>query len=614
MSEAGDMINSVFLTFDKGEDSYLQQYSRVVMVKVFFAASLVTWYKWEANDLTCNIHKNETFSSSIMQQSCWNSGVYVYKEIQNSHLYGIPDSFYLDGTFENGTLCKSNTSCRNSSACIDETGCKSMTKVYFKQYQYIHLFLLVISLVYWIPYWIFEFIESDIISLKHQLTTIQEILNAQDIKFNKKPLEYQQVQSDLSGSQIKRYFDQMVNIKKGMKSKKLEEASKIIKETYFTTPCEKIEEKVKAKINEIREPAKIIFRLFYAAVNLVPLLLIDWIYHGYFVSLGVRWIKRNQTYSIYNEYQGNAFLPIIAFCDVHKITGLSRDVIGQNKLVCEVAKHAYTRYVFLVLWIAIFIGLIIAPLDAVIDSCELVQTYRKYKRINKIQIQDQQHNVTELETKMKMKRIQMTLRRIRYFLLIKESNEQLLEKVLTQIFHDEAVALQPIGTNKQRKRGRRRRKQRKEIDDDLEDEDEVKKRPALLNREQCLSVTAKPSLNHYGYTLCPVLDSRARPVSAPPSMFQNIKEEEEDEEIESERTEPVEERIELINITSDILCTLGGSCEHGDTENRSVEKAALFEDMMEGVKDSGTPINERLNNDMPEIFGKSSPRQHYISE
>ena len=593
-SDLTDIINSVFLTFDKREDSYLQQYSRVVMVKVFFAASIATWYKWQPKDMTCNVLGNSSYKTSIVPQVCWNQGVYVYKELRDSKFYGIPDDLEFNGKYENGTLCKINSTIET----VDGS-CKRLTKVYFKQYQYIYLILLLISVIYWLPYWIFELIESDIISLKHHLDSMQQVLISQDCKFNKKPLEKEQLNCDLSDIKIKRYFHTMIKIKETMKSTKLKEAAKIIKVIFFATPCEKFPEQFKTKLDDIREPCKIIFRLCYAAINLIPLFLIDYVYDGHFLSYGVNWMKWDQVQLQYNEHLGKVFLPIITFCDIHKVVNIEYDIIDRSKLTCEVSKHAYCQYVFLLLWIAIFIGFIIAPLDAVIDLVELGKTYRKYFRINKIKIKDESHNIFELEKKMKEKNIQMNMRRIRYFLLIKESNEQLLEKVLDEIFEEGAV------TKQKRKRKRRMKEY------PYKDKGNMTRKMAMEEKQQCnerymeygcqsASENTKAMLRGPSKLSRPKKEMTLMTSRSPPSIFSKIEEE--------------EENIELENIRHSIIGGLGG-CVAESLENINRDPS---EDI-EGEHHYLLPSMEKADREdvkehQSDEIGKKSASEYFMSK
>ena len=68
---AAQLARGLLLTFkedgEQGEDSYLQQYSRVVMVKVFLAAAVLCGLKGQYDDMTCHLDKNSEYSSVVPQ-------------------------------------------------------------------------------------------------------------------------------------------------------------------------------------------------------------------------------------------------------------------------------------------------------------------------------------------------------------------------------------------------------------------------------------------------------------------------------------------------------------------------------------------------------------------
>merc|ERR1712193_26994 len=82
-----------------------------------------------------------------------------------------------------------------------------------------------------------------------------------------------------------------------------------------------------------------------------------------------------------------------------------------GKLICEVNKHSYLQYVFLLLWIFIMVGVLLSPLDCLLDIVDLWRTYHVY-----------------LHQEFKCKAGSM--RQVRYLVMLRKQNKLLLDKVI----------------------------------------------------------------------------------------------------------------------------------------------------------------------------------------
>ena len=68
---AAQLARGLLLTFkgsgDQGEDSYLQQYSRVVMVKVFLVAAILCGMQGHFKDMTCHLDADSPYTDVVPQ-------------------------------------------------------------------------------------------------------------------------------------------------------------------------------------------------------------------------------------------------------------------------------------------------------------------------------------------------------------------------------------------------------------------------------------------------------------------------------------------------------------------------------------------------------------------
>ena len=113
-----------------------------------YSCVLLTGLYWYTDKLTCNSRFNRpTIADVYVDNACWLKGLYLHKElmtINTTYHYGIT---YISITHINnvGNLCG-----------VESTTCRPMTPVYITTYQWMPVFLLVLTFVLHIPYYIFQ--------------------------------------------------------------------------------------------------------------------------------------------------------------------------------------------------------------------------------------------------------------------------------------------------------------------------------------------------------------------------------------------------------------------------------------------------------------------------
>ena len=151
------------------QDSYSDQFSRIFLLKVMFIGALFTGISWYSDKINCLIPKDQT-DVSFVSSACWINGVYIYEEIRTHSndvgYYGLPRTINTDGVDSHGALCSTELRGSNAMKKIPNPGCTPMKKTFFLQYQYMTFFLIALGSLYYAPYTIFKFVNSDLASLK----------------------------------------------------------------------------------------------------------------------------------------------------------------------------------------------------------------------------------------------------------------------------------------------------------------------------------------------------------------------------------------------------------------------------------------------------------------
>ena len=252
-------------------DSLSDRYNRIFMVKMLTVGTLFLGFNWYADRIHCIVSSTDHLSSDFVSEACWTQGFYIYesvlKEKDTVAYYGIPSNLDNDGRFEsNGKFCASNTARAN----VRDPDCIPMEKTFFVQYQYMPFFIASLCLLYYIPYIVFRMVNRDLVSLKIDLKTAQDVGH--------------------------------------------------IMETYFCRTSDSHTNKMRVKVI-----INYIIKIGYILSNLSSFFLVNEIFNGRFVDYGFSWsIWNSMGNEIAYDYMGitqrprpgNIVMPTFGICEV----------------------------------------------------------------------------------------------------------------------------------------------------------------------------------------------------------------------------------------------------------------------------------------------------------
>ncbi|XP_057312890.1 uncharacterized protein LOC130654346 [Hydractinia symbiolongicarpus] len=147
-------------------DSLFDRYSRVFMTLVLILSGLIMIVEFYAHGMSCMITNGHPSLHLQIHNWCWSNGLFIYKELvqfpNSSFYHGLPENLYETGMIENTT-----------STCIlygwrknKVEGCKAMTREYFRQYQWLPFYFVFLAFLYYAPYSMFKFVNTDLLSLR----------------------------------------------------------------------------------------------------------------------------------------------------------------------------------------------------------------------------------------------------------------------------------------------------------------------------------------------------------------------------------------------------------------------------------------------------------------
>lgn len=298
------------------QDSYTDQFSRILMAKVMMMTAAITGISWMKDKLTCIVPKNHDVTGGFVSKACWINGLYVYRGLKTedeSFYYGIPHDISYDGINKYGTLCSTRYSANLPGSC------QAFEKTFFLQYQWFPIGVAALSFLYYLPYLLFRVVNAD-----------------------------------------------MNEVKDAIKDKKVDEVNyaEVIK-TFFSR-------KAKTSISHLRARVllNIVIKVLYVVVNLVSMLIIDYAVNGNFMNYGPDWASwtgrsnegRHDYTSITGETKaGQNLLPSFGLCQVQSSgQDVKNTVINVQTYVCELSQHILYQYILLVLWYALVFGIIVS--------------------------------------------------------------------------------------------------------------------------------------------------------------------------------------------------------------------------------------------------------------
>ena len=241
--------------------------------------------------------------------------MYVYRELKGRAdeiaYFGIPTNIDWDGILPSGVLCHTKTKMRGHVI----QNCKSLTKTYYLQYQWMPFFVATLCVLYYLPYLLFRSVNPDLISLKDTLKGGEA--KAQDI--------------------VTSYFNRNTT---------------------------------SVRLHRFRVAMNIVVKLLYLVANLIAFLSTDHLLNGDFVDYGNQWHKWAQlNNSVAYDYMGlrdhpkpgNFLLPPFGLCDLSEVSRDQRHVTeNSHRLVCELSQNVLYQYALLVMWWMIVVGITVS--------------------------------------------------------------------------------------------------------------------------------------------------------------------------------------------------------------------------------------------------------------
>jgi len=308
-------------------DSYSDQFSRILMVKVMMVGTLLVGLNWYSDKMQCIMSSGATVGGGFVSSACWINGLYIFREIgyhSDVGYYGIPRDINYDGKYANGQLCPVKDV---------NKGCEPMHKTFYVQYQFLTFLLAVFAALYYSPYAFFSFVNQDVKSLK---TTVE-------------------ADNDGSGAEniVSSYFNPHINSRNKMR---------------------------------LRLIGNVVVKVLYIVVNVVAFVATDSLLLGGFQDYGNAWLSwANLSNFLAYDYTsgrktqgpkpGNTLLPSYGLCEVHES---SQDIkqIHKNKykFVCEISQHVLYQYAFIIIWFAMVAGIIIAIVGLIIHLVDHIIT------------------------------------------------------------------------------------------------------------------------------------------------------------------------------------------------------------------------------------------------
>ena len=219
--------------------------------------------------------------------------------------YGLPNELAENGVKSDGSLCNTDEG---------ET-CTPMEKTFYLQYQWFPFYVAAIGFLFYSPYILFRYINTDLISLKSTVNAVEV-----DIE-----------------SVVKNYFNYQINPPLRMR---------------------------------LRIIANIGVKIIYLVVNIIAFFVTDCLLNGDFRRYGSEWIawsKRSNeraydyTQSRHRIKPGDILLPTFGICDVLQLGhDVIRKSLNKHKFVCEISQNVLYQYVLIVLWFLYIFGMIVS--------------------------------------------------------------------------------------------------------------------------------------------------------------------------------------------------------------------------------------------------------------
>ena len=219
--------------------------------------------------------------------------------------YGIPNALEDDGKRSDGSLC----------IVGQDKDCTPMEKTFYLQYQWFPFYVAAIGFLFYLPYILFRYINTDLISLKGTIKTVEV-----DIE-----------------SVVKNYFNYQINPPLRMR---------------------------------LRIIANIAVKICYLLVNIIAFVVTDSLLNGDFRRYGSEWIawskgSNERAYDYTQSRQrikpGEVLLPTFGICDVLELgKDVKHELLNKHKFVCEISQNVLYQYVLMLLWFLYVFGMVVS--------------------------------------------------------------------------------------------------------------------------------------------------------------------------------------------------------------------------------------------------------------
>jgi len=321
MSLLTDTISGlVSIKLKPRQDGLTDQYNRILMMKTSILLSAFIGFNYFNDKVSCIVGNSDDMGGDFVGATCWIQGFYIYEDLRSrlgdSAYFGIPRNMDYDGVTAQGVLCSTTD---RGLDIVEE--CVPMKKQFYLQYQYMPFLIASFAFLYYVPYMLFQVVNSDLESLKSAVKGDEET-TAERL--------------------VESYFNPKVN--NGTKMK-------------------------------YRVGMMVVIRILYLVVNLIVLLGLDSLFLGHYLSYGSDYIAATTQGVGLHEHNlklrdvakpGNVLIPAMGYCDV---TEASRDVrntrVNYHKVLCEISPHVLYQYVLLVFWFLIVVGIIMSVVGIV---------------------------------------------------------------------------------------------------------------------------------------------------------------------------------------------------------------------------------------------------------
>ena len=233
--------------------------------------------------------------------------------------YGIPNQLKDDGILSDGSPCEVG----------EDKNCTPLEKTFYLQYQWFPFYVAAIGFLFYLPYILFRYVNTDLISLRGTIKAVDV-----DIE-----------------SVVKNYFNYQINPPLRMR---------------------------------IRIIANIAIKICYLVVNIIAFIVTNELLNGDFKSYGQKWVdwsklRNEESYDYTQSRQmikpGEVLLPTFGICDVLDLgKDVKHTILNRHRLVCEIPQNVLYQYVLMLLWFLYIFGMLVSSIGLVMKIVDHIIT------------------------------------------------------------------------------------------------------------------------------------------------------------------------------------------------------------------------------------------------